>query len=265
MFYNTGLTTYIWLLSNKKPSERKSKIQLIDATDICIKRTKSLGKKANEFSDENIHKITEIYLNAVNSEQLIVNSCVPVLKELFGTDIHLDFNLVKKRFDEYLKEKELKLKDKEKKDILEFFTTKNPQAQPIINDKKFDLKKYKPEKFWQDYSLFTIHYSLFIADTDLRDTENVPLKENITTYFNREVIPHATDAWIDETKTVKGYEINFSRYFYKSKPLRTLDEIRSDILALDKETEGLLELIILKGEKSNPLCNKNLNPRIRGV
>jgi len=160
MFYNTGLTTYIWLLSNKKPSERKSKIQLIDATDICIKRTKSLGKKANEFSDENIHKITEIYLNAVNSEQLIVNSCVPVLKELFGTDIHLDFNLVKKRFDEYLKEKELKLKDKEKKDILEFFTTKNPQAQPIINDKKFDLKKYKPEKFWQDYSLFIIHCSL---------------------------------------------------------------------------------------------------------
>ncbi len=70
------------------------------------------------------------------------------------------------------------------------------------------------------------------------------MKENITTYFNREVIPHATDAWIDETKTVKGYEINFSRYFYKSKPLRTLDEIRSDILALDKETEGLLQLII---------------------
>jgi len=242
MFYNTGLTTYIWLLSNKKTSERKGKIQLIDATNICIKRTKSLGKKANEFSDENIHKITEIYLNAVNSEQLIVNSCVPVLKELFGTDIHLDFNLVKKRFDEYLKEKELKLKDKEKKDILEFFTTKNPQAQPVINDKKFDLKKYNPKEFWKK-PLFTIHSSLF-TDSDLRDTENVPLKEDITEYFNREVIPHAPDAWIDETKTIKGYEINFSRYFYKSKPLRTLDEIKADILALDKETEGLLHLII---------------------
>jgi type I restriction enzyme M protein len=78
----------------------------------------------------------------------------------------------------------------------------------------------------------------------LRDTENVPLKEDINEYFNRELIPHAADVWIDETKTAKGYEINFSRYFYRSKPLKTLGEIKADILALDQETEGLLKLII---------------------
>jgi type I restriction enzyme M protein len=81
-------------------------------------------------------------------------------------------------------------------------------------------------------------------DANLRDTERVPLKENIKTYFEREVLPHVPDAWIDNSKTKKGYEINFTKYFYKYKPLRRLAEIRADILALEKETEGLLRKAI---------------------
>ena len=81
-------------------------------------------------------------------------------------------------------------------------------------------------------------------DTSLRDNENVPLKEDITEYFKREVLPHVPDAWIDENKTVKGYEINITKYFYKYKPLRPLVDIRADILALEEKTKGLLEEII---------------------
>lgn len=81
-------------------------------------------------------------------------------------------------------------------------------------------------------------------DTALRDNENVPLKEDIREYFEREVLPHVHDDWIDESKTVKGYEINITKYFYKYKPLRPLADIRADILALEEETKGLLEKII---------------------
>jgi type I restriction enzyme M protein len=82
------------------------------------------------------------------------------------------------------------------------------------------------------------------ASSDLRDYENVPLQDDITTYFKREVLPHVPDAWIDESKTKVGYEINFTKYFYKYKPLRSLEEIRKDILKLEKETEGLISNII---------------------
>jgi type I restriction enzyme M protein len=262
MFYNTGLTTYIWLLSNKKTSERKGKIQLIDATDICIKRTKSLGKKANEFSDDNIHKITEIYLKQTENGVSKLFDCddfgyykitverplriafqfdeekakiekwntkfsnwIAILKKLFGTAKQMNFNDVKAKVTKYAADNDIKFSDKDKKDLFEPFISKDPTAEKVIKKKTKEKTDYEP-------------------DSDLRDTENVPLKEDITEYFNREVIPHAPDAWIDETKTIKGYEINFSRYFYKSKPLRTLDEIKADILALDKETEGLLKLII---------------------
>ncbi|MDD3688114.1 MAG: SAM-dependent DNA methyltransferase, partial [Bacteroidales bacterium] len=82
------------------------------------------------------------------------------------------------------------------------------------------------------------------ADSSLRDTENIPLKQDIQEYFNKEVLPHVDDAWIDESKTNIGYEINFTKYFYKYKPLRSLDEIRADILKLEEETDGLMKNII---------------------
>ena len=81
-------------------------------------------------------------------------------------------------------------------------------------------------------------------DTSLRDTENVPLKEDIHEYFKREVLPHVPDAWIDENKTKIGYEINFTKYFYEFKPLRSLDEITKDIMELEQETSGLLKEIL---------------------
>ena len=82
------------------------------------------------------------------------------------------------------------------------------------------------------------------SDSDLRDTENVPLKEDIKKYFEREVLPYNPDAWIDETKTRKGYEISFTKYFYEFKPLRTLEQIKKDILELEKQTEGMMKEII---------------------
>ncbi|MEZ4970759.1 MAG: hypothetical protein R2814_14090 [Flavobacteriaceae bacterium] len=81
-------------------------------------------------------------------------------------------------------------------------------------------------------------------DSALRDTENIPLKENIDAYMKREVLPHVPDAWVDDSKTKIGYEINFTKYFYEYKPLRSLEEIRADILALEMETEGLIKTVI---------------------
>lgn len=102
-------------------------------------------------------------------------------------------------------------------------------------------------------SLFPLHTSIveYEPDTDLRDTEQVPILEQggIEAFFRREVLPHVSDAWIDESATKIGYEISFTRYFYKQQPLRTLEEIRSDIEALEKETEGLLGQILVETER----------------
>lgn len=81
-------------------------------------------------------------------------------------------------------------------------------------------------------------------DTSLRDYEKIPLKDDINAYFKREVLPHVSDGWMDRSKDKIGYEINFTKYFYKYQPLRPLDEIKADILALEKETEGLLKEIL---------------------
>ena len=83
-----------------------------------------------------------------------------------------------------------------------------------------------------------------VPDADLRDFENVPLKEDVEEYFKKEVLPHLPDAWIDDSKTKIGYEINFTKYFYKFKPLRSLEEIRKDILALEEETDGMIKKVI---------------------
>lgn len=286
MFYNTGIATYIWVLSNRKPEQRQGKVQLIDASEWYGKLRKNLGKKNCELTQADIQRITETFLAFEETEQskkfdnedfgyhkitverplrltfqitsertkqfltgslsnsspkkdntqqqkipLDINSntkhglILGILKDLFGSEPHKDFNQVKQEFEKALKEEGIKLTAKEFKLIYDTFTEKDETAEPVIKKKTKDEIIYEP-------------------DSELRDTENVPLKENIDEYFACEVLPHVPDAWIDYEKTVRGYEISFTKYFYKFKPLRNLEEIAADIFALEAETEGVLKMIV---------------------
>lgn len=267
MFYNTGIATYIWVLTNRKPNHRKGKVQLIDATEMFQPLRKNLGKKNCEFSEEHIKRICEMFLafeenerskifpnealgywkitverplrlaTHVTPEKLVafkktadgkLHKPAELLAGVAGGPVrHVDFNAVQQRFESALKKIDIKLKASDLKAIYATFTTKDETAEPVIKKKTKEGIEYEP-------------------DPELRDTEQVPLLEEggIEAFFNREVLPHAPDAWIDESKTQIGYEISFTRYFYKPQPLRTLEEIKTDLYALEAEAEGLLEQIV---------------------
>ncbi len=186
LFYNTGISTYIWIISNKKPIERQGKVQLINAVEFFKKMSKSLGDKRNELSEEHIKNITQIYGDFAAGDYC----------KIF--------------------------------DNTDFGYSKVTVERPLMKDGKIVSDKNGNPK----------------PDPALRDTENIPLKEDIEAYIAREVLPHVPDAWVDEKKTNVGYEINFTKYFYQYKPLRSLDEIRADIMALESETEGLIKKVI---------------------
>ena len=184
IFYNTGIATYIWVLSNKKAGTvREGKVQLINANELYEKRRKALGNKRNDIPEKYIEKITQIYGDFKESD----------ISQIYE---NADFGYTK-------------------------ITVERPQKD---EDGNLVLKKGKP-----------------VADTSLRDTENVPLKEDINAYFEREVLPFAPDAWIDEKKSKVGYEIPFTRYFYKYEAPRPSEEIMAEIMELEKELSGSLE------------------------
>lgn len=196
LFYNTGISTYIWIVTDRKAKERKGKVQLINATGsdkedkgnpFYNKMLRSLGNKRKEIHEEAIKLVTEIYSEFKEDHH----------SKIFNND---DFGYHRITVERPRRNSKGQI-EKDKKD--------NPQP-----------------------------------DADLRDFENVPLKEDITRYFKREVLPHLPDAWIDEGKTKIGYEINFTKYFYQFKPLRSLDEIRQDILALEEETMDMIQDVI---------------------
>ncbi len=183
IFYNTGIATYIWVLSNKKSgTKREGKVQLINANGLFEKRRKALGNKRNDIPDESIIEITKTYGDFKETE----------LSKIFDNE---DFGYSK---------------------IVVERPQKDENGKPV-------LKGGKP-----------------VADTDLRDTENVPLKEDIEEYFKREVLPYAPDAWIDKKKTKIGYEIPFTRYFYTYVPPRKSEDIMAEILDLEKSLDGSL-------------------------
>lgn len=196
LFYNTGISTYVWIVTDRKVPERKRKVQLINATGsdkedkdnpFYSKMLRSLGNKRKEIHEPAITLITEIYDSF---------SETPYCK-IFDND---DFGYRR-------------------------ITVERPKRDDkgkILKDKKGNL----------------------IPDADLRDFENIPLKEDIEAYFKREVLPHLPDAWIDHSKSKTGYEINFTKYFYKYKPLRSLEEIRKDIIALEEETVDMIKNVI---------------------
>ena len=236
MFYNTGIATYIWVLTNKKPAHRKGKVQLIDATAWFKPLRKNLGKKNCELSEDDIERIVRTFIDFKETEQskIFDNAAFGYWK----VTVERPLRLAGIDGERTYTPKEIK--------ALRAGHAVDESAPPVIR------KIHKNAKADPLHGLFeaTIKGKRCVVeyepDTDLRDTEQVPLTEEggIDAFIRGEVLPHAHDAWFDEDSIKIGYEISFTRYFYKSQPLRTLEEIRADILALEKETEGLLGEII---------------------
>lgn len=358
LFYNTGITTYIWILSNNKDKKRKGKVQLIDAGQLYRKLRKNLGNKNCEFAPEHIteivdvytklqaldrisdtsiaskvfdnsdfgyHKITierpkrlkaqfteerieelrfdkslrepmvhayktygekiytelevhekeiiqwaeknELNLNNKQEKALTSSSTWTKQRELYSTAKSLlnvigskefnDFNLFKEEVDAQLKNLGLKLGASEKNAILNAVSWYDETAEKVLKG-IVKLTGDKLEKVLQhlgckeselaDYGYFPTskkgEYLQYETDGDLRDTENVPLKENIHEYFLREVKPHVDEAWINLDATKIGYEISFNKYFYQHKPLRSIEEVTADLIALEKESDGLIAEIL---------------------
>jgi type I restriction enzyme M protein len=234
-FYNTGIATYIWLLTNKKPSHKKGQIQLIDASGWYVPLRKNLGKKNCQLSEKHIQDICNLVTEFKPSEQ---SKIFP--NEAFGYQkITVERPL---RFKGIDSDREYKAKE-----IKEMKVNNTPDENGVPVIKKIHPKgKEEANPLYGIYEVEIKGKKVCVEyepDTDLRDTEQVPLLEEggIEGFFKREVLPYVTDAWIDSSKTQLGYEISFTKHFYKPKQLRTLEEIQKDIFALEEETEGILE------------------------
>ena len=197
MFYNTGIATYVWILSNRKPAARKGKVQLIDASGMWQKMRKSLGSKRKELSDAHIDRITRLFGHFEEASDHDADGSARPISRIFDNE---DFG-----YHSITVERPLRGQD----------------GNVVLGQK--GKQKGKPQ-----------------PDISLRDTENVPYKDDVAEYFKREVLPHAPDAWIDPEKTRVGYEIPFNRHFYVFKPPRPLAEIDADLKA---STDRILEMI----------------------
>jgi len=355
LFYNTGITTYVWVLSNKKTDGRRGKVQLIDASRMFRKLRKNLGAKNCEFAPEHIREITQLYLDMPDDgvskvfdnsdfgyfkvtverpsrkaakftpERIAGLRFVPALREVMewayerwgddiytdlaihrkvieahlekaeinltaknsktlfnpqtwtdqlslldvarqlmqeiGQELYMNFNQFQEKIDACLNAGEIKLSASGKNQILNAVSWRDENAERVIKKihklsgrklddllTEFDCGREQLQDFGYWPSETRGEYVEYETDADLRDTENVPLKENIHDYFRREVRPHVDEAWINLDQTKIGYEISFNKYFYQHKPLRSLEEVTRDILALEAETEGLLRKLVGFGE-----------------
>ena len=368
LFYNTGITTYIWLLNNNKAAERRYKVLLVDASELYTKLRKNLGAKNCELRPEHIaaiqaavtrgqtsdeasslgthpmtsaeggprtkvfdnddfgyYKVTverpdrlraqltaeriaelrydkylrepmahawetygervytdlagikkellawcekqELDLSTKNRKKLttaatwkgnrdLLNVGSLLLSEL-GEEVYMDFNRFQEVVERTLKARKIKLSAAERRTLYGAVTEYNAEAARVIKkDVKLSGDKLKQLLDYHDcaeadlplYGYYPTGkagvYRTYETSTDLRDTESVPLKENIIDYFRREVVPHVDEAWIDLSKTKVGYEISFNKYFYRHTPLRSLEEVSAEILALEQESEGLISEIL---------------------
>ncbi|KQS91925.1 class I SAM-dependent DNA methyltransferase [Chryseobacterium sp. Leaf394] len=358
IFYNTGITTYIWILSNNKPANRKGKVQLIDASEMYQKLRKNLGNKNCELTKQHIQEILHCYLqlstldkkdtgnigskvfeNAdfgyykvnierpkrlksqfteeriealkwdktqpvfskelyekygmevyaglekhkkeiedlaekqdlnINAKQLsaflkkenwekqdALYQTAVRLMEVLGTEVYNNFNEFGSKVDEVLKLDKTKLSASEKKQILDTVSWYDEEADKVVKkteklngQKLADLLEFLgcKEKDLPYYGYFSTdkkgEYTVYETESDLRDSESIPLKENIQDYFLREVKPYAEESWIALDSVKIGYELSFNKYFYQPAPLRSLEEVTKDILALEQEGDGLLAEIL---------------------
>ncbi|WP_254527501.1 MULTISPECIES: class I SAM-dependent DNA methyltransferase [unclassified Sphingobacterium] len=357
LFYNTGITTYIWLLNNNKSKERIGKVQLLDANNLFQKLRKNLGNKNSEFSPEQISQIAQAYLEnwdtnpkdsalkikqfqnmdfgyykvnierpkrlkgqftkealdvlrfdkglqvpmqalyeaygdlvyagldthaeeiskraekeewGLNKKQiskLIDKSTWLKPKALYdaalqlwqyvGDAVFMDFNAFSSVIDEQVKLQKMGLGATEKKTILNAISIYDAEAEKVIKK----IEKLQGDKLHQllnhlgcgeeDLPYFGYYatsksgeYIIYETESDLRDSEQIPLSETILTYFKREVVPHVEEAWINLDSVKIGYEISFNKYFYQHTPLRALQDITKDLLALEEQSDGLLADIL---------------------
>ena len=190
LFFNTGITTYIWIVNNKKKPQRKGKVQLINGSDLFKPMKKSLGSKRKEICEEQRNLILKTYTDFQETE-----ICKIYPNHHFGY-------------------------------------TKVTIEQPLVEDGVVKTDKNGNPK----------------SDGSLRDFERIPLGVDIDEYYEREVKPHLPNSWMDRTKDKVGYEINFTKYFYKYKPLRSLEDITKDLLELEKVSDGLMKNMIILPE-----------------
>ncbi|MXZ72680.1 MAG: SAM-dependent DNA methyltransferase [Acidobacteria bacterium] len=241
MFYNTGIATYVWVLTNRKPAHRRGKVQLIDATKWHRPLRKNLGKKNCELGDDDIARICDTHLAFEETEEskIFDNAAFGYWKVTVERPLRID-GADPDRVYKAAEIRELKENGKRREDapaIIRKIHTRGTQADPLRGlcaatiDGRSAVVEYEP-------------------DSDLRDTEQIPLQEEggIEAFLKREVVPYAPDAWYRPDNMKVGYEISFTRYFYKPKPMRALADIRADIMALERETEGLLAEILSYGE-----------------
>ena len=240
MFYNTGIATYVWILTNRKAAHREGHVQLIDATKWFTPLRRNLGQKNCELSEADIERITDAFITFEETEQskIFPNAAFGYWKVIVEHPLRMagvDPDRVYKAADIR------KLRTKGKRDenaapiikkVYPATTTPNPLHGLVAT-----TIKGKPAVV--DYE----------PDPDLRDTEQIPLLHHggMDAFIRREVLPYAPDAWYVPTNVKTGYEINFNRHFYKPAPMRSLDDIVADIIALERESEGLLSRIVVAG------------------
>jgi type I restriction enzyme M protein len=262
MFYNTGIGTYIWIVTNRKEKQRKGKIQLLDARNVWTaggseETKRSLGDKRRHITSSQIAEIVQLYGRRIDGETCktfdnsdfgytrvtverplrlrcqmtpedkarFLDACphllddVQIIDKALGREPQRDWNAVWRSIEDVLKRRKSHWKVTEQKLFRSVFTQKDPTAEPVAKGGRDD--GYEP-------------------DPDLRDFENVPLKDDIDSYFEREVRPHLPDACMDRTKDKVGYEVNFNRHFYKYTPPRPLEDIDADLKRAEEEIMRLL-------------------------
>jgi type I restriction enzyme M protein len=261
MFYNTGIGTYIWIVTNRKEKRRRGKVQLVDARECFVPMRRSLGDKRRKFGEgadgepDQISDIVRLYAQLADGDHSkafdnedfgytrvtverplrlryqmdterkarFLDACPHLLDDVqeidkqLGRAPMLDWNEVWERIQDVLGERGSKWKTPGQKLFRSVFTDKDPAGEPVRLGKGFE------------------------ADPDLRDFENVPLKEDVDEYFRREVLPHVPDAWMDRTKDKVGYEINFNRHFYCYTPPRPLEAIDADLKQSEEKFMRLLK------------------------
>ncbi len=237
MFYNTGIATYVWILTNRKPAHRRGYVQLIDATGWFTPLRRNLGQKNCELGPADIARIVDTFLAFEETERsrIFPNAAFGYWKvtverplRVAGADPERVYKAAEIR----------KLRNEGQRD---------PNAAPVI--KRIHAVGVEPNPW---HGLFTANVAgksvvvEYEPDPDLRDTEQIPLTEDggIAEFLNREVLPYAPDAYHNPASVKIGYEISFNRHFYRPQPMRSLDDIRADIMALERESEGLLGAII---------------------
>jgi len=277
LFYNTGIKTYIWILTNQKSFERTGKVQLIDATEEYTKIRKSLGNKRNEITKRHIQKIKEYYNTLENTDKIKIFDTTDFgyTKVIVERPLQRNYQVNNERLDNlysisaFKKLSESKNKNPEEKlaeeeqgkqkqqEIIKSlktigdnkFTNWNEFESEVTNAvEKFDFIKpamikqiiLKLSEFDETAEIVTDKKGKQKADTELRDNEKIPLKKDIDEYFQEEVTPYYPQAWMDRKKDKTGYEINFTQYFYTYTPPRPLEEIEAEIIEVTGEIKKLL-------------------------